>query len=485
MYNSIEEIIDYSQYFNQKDKDLIKNDGVVFTTKVVCDEIIKLLSPSISEVICEPSVGRGVFVFSLLEYFIKNEVPIIDLVDFVENRLYCYDINNLFITDLKKMIISYFKILKFDGVLDLKNIKCDDFLKQNIRYDIVFGNPPYVRIQNLDKEYLDNLKNDLKTITLGNVDLYYAFLEKAIKCSNRTGFIIPNSFIKNKSGKFLREMLVDSVNYIYDFENDKVWSGISTYTCIVICDSIYSDVLTYHTKFDKIDKFKSDLSNDKWIFYDLESGSNKLSDLINYQQGGIATLKDNIFKIDYIDGDYCYKKNNKIEKGICKKVIKATKVKEFKDHSWIIYPYDDNGKVLSEEFIRDKYPFAYKYLLNNKDELNKRDKGKTSKYDAWYSYGRRQGLLKKRIGRRIILPIVFSKINKIHYIEVPENDDCLILSGIILDIKFEKFEEFIKVIESENFCNYCVQQNKILTGNKTLLDIWPSITTTTIKEFKY
>jgi adenine-specific DNA-methyltransferase len=407
MYNNIEEIINYSQSFNQKDKNLIKSDGVVFTTKVVCDEIIRLLSPNINDVICEPSVGRGVFIFSLLEYFKINNNSTIDIIDFVENRLYCYDINSKFINDLKEMIISYFKFLGYDGLLNLNNIKCDDFLKQDIRYDIVIGNPPYVRIQNLDKKYLDDLKGNLKSMTLGNVDLYYAFLEKSIKCANKTGFIIPNSFIKTKSGKFLRELIIDNVNYIYDFENDKVWSGISTYTCIVICESSYSDTIIYETKLDKINKFKSDLNDNKWLFKDMEIGINKLSDLINYQQGGIATIKDNIFKIDSIDDFYCYKNNEKIEKGICKKVIKATKIKKFTNHSWIIYPYDDNGQVLSEEFISINYPFAYSYLIDNKDSLNTRDKGKTSNYDAWYSYGRRQGLLKKKVGRRIILPIVF------------------------------------------------------------------------------
>lgn len=394
MYKNIEDIIKYSQSFNQKDKELIKNNGVVFTTRKVCDEIINLLSPSINDIICEPSVGRGIFVFSLLEYFRKNN-SIDDMVDFVENKLYCYDINLEFINDLKMMIESYFKLLGYSGILYLYNIKCDDFLKQNEFYDIVIGNPPYVRIQNLDKNYLDILKSELKSMTLGNVDLYYAFLEKSIKCSKKTGFIIPNSFIKTKSGKFLRELIIDNVNYIYDFGNDKVWSGISTYTCIVICTSVKSDSIKYKNGKLEVDKLKSSLDKDKWLFQDVFFGKNKLSDLINYQQGGIATIRDNIFKIDSIDDNYCYKNGSKIEKGICKKVIKATKVKYYENHSWIIYPYDIDNKVLSEDYIRENYPYAYSYLLDNKVDLNKRDKGKTSNYDAWYSYGRRQGLLKK------------------------------------------------------------------------------------------
>lgn len=482
MMNGIKEIIDYSQNFDQKDKNLIKNKGVVFTTTAVCDEIISLLSPNIDDVICEPSVGRGVFIFSLLEYFRKSN-SVYKLLDFVENRLYCYDINLQFINDLKNMINSYFKLLGYDGFLELKNIKCDDFLKQKENYDIIIGNPPYVRIQNLDKEYLDDLKSDLKSMTLGNVDLYYAFLEKSIKCSKKTGFIIPNSFIKTKSGKFLRELIINNVDYIYDFGNDKVWNNISTYTCIVICSTNSSNTIKYKTKEIEVNKLKSELGKDKWLFQDVELGLNSLSNLINYNQGGIATIKDNIFKMDNADNNYCYKNGNKIEIGICKKVVKATKVKNFVDHSWIIYPYDNSNKILSEDYIKQNYPYAYSYLLNNKLDLNKRDRGKTSKYDAWYAYGRRQGLLKDRIGKRIILPIVFSKSNGIHYIEIPENEDCLILSGILVDIKSDSFDLFINSINSNSFYKYCETQNKILTGNNG--DIWLTITTNTLKNFKY
>lgn len=66
--HDIQEIIKRSQYFNQNDKELIKNDDVVFTSMEICDQIINHINPNINEKVCEPSVGRGAFVFSLFSF---------------------------------------------------------------------------------------------------------------------------------------------------------------------------------------------------------------------------------------------------------------------------------------------------------------------------------------------------------------------------------------------------------------------------------
>jgi adenine-specific DNA-methyltransferase len=484
-FESIEQIIEWSQEFNQSDKNLIKNDGVVFTVNKICNQIIEIVNPHISEKICEPSVGRGSFVFAILEKFRKEGKKNTEIKYFVENNLYCYDINKKFIDDFKKAVECYLSILGIDGQINLSNIKCDDFLLQKERWDLIIGNPPYVRIQNLKREYLELLKKDLKSTTLGNIDLYYAFLEKSLKSSNRVGFIIPNSFIKTKSGKFLREIIKDNIKYIYDFCSDKVWEKISTYTCIVVCESTISESINYVTSKNNLIKFKSDLSDDKWIFSEQTGGDSKLGDTINYCGGGLATIKDNIYKIERFDSKYCYIGNNQIEFGICKKVIKATKERRFDTHKWIIYPYDERGKVLSESFISDNYPLAYQYLLKSRKDLETRDKGKTEKYDIWYAYGRRQGLLKEKKGRVIILPLTFLKSRGLHFIEVPEDDECVVLSGILVDIKEECFDMFIETITSDYFYNYCELNNKILKDTKGSDDLWLSITTTTLKNYMY
>ena len=476
---NISEIIKLSSSFDQKDNNLIKNNGVIFTNKDICDKIIELVNPTINDIICEPSVGKGIFIFSLLEFF-KRKYNISEIAHFVSNNLYCYDINNNFISEFKSLIKEYFGNIE----IKLDNIICGDFLLYNRNYDIIIGNPPYVRIQNISKNYLNLLKSELKSVTLGNVDLYYAFLEKSLIHSKKIGFIIPNSFIKNKSGSFIRNIIKDRLTYIYDYKYKKVWNNISTYTSIVMCEQSYSKDMIYETSELKIIKDKSLLIDTGWIFEDSYIGSNKLINLVNSYSISLATIKDDAFKVDFFDDDYCYKNGFKIEKGICKKYIKATTSKKFEDYNYIIYPYI-NGIIIDEEKLKINYPNCYNYLLSRKNELISREGGNISKYDTWYAYGRKQGLLKNKIGRCLIIPLVFLKSRGIHYIEIPKDEECLVMSGIIIDLKEDMIDKFIQSISSFNFNKYCELNNKILPDKKDSEDMWLSVSTTTIKNYLY
>ena len=73
--------------------------------------------------------------------------------------------------------------------------------------------------------------------------------------------------------------------------------------------------------------------------------------------------------------------------------------------------------MIEEKVLKKKYPNAYKYLLSNKDQLDKRDKGKGN-YENWYAYGRTQSLEKFDV--KLFFPkMTNSYLNCI--IEVDEN----------------------------------------------------------------
>lgn len=449
---TVKDIIIQSCKFDTKNKDLIKKEGVVFTSLNICNQIIEKLEPKITDTICEPSVGKGIFIFALLEWFRNKGENIESIKCFVETNLWCYDINADFLNEFKYLLDIYFNLFGVSNV-DYKNIICEDYLSSNNKYDIILGNPPYVRIQNLDKDYLNKLKLELDSVKLGNIDIYYAFIEKSLKQADKIGFIIPNSWIKSKSGNFLRDLLKDKIIYLHDFRLEKIWKNISTYTCILICGKTDKQ---YNFTAEKID----------------------LSNMINYCSVGIATLRDDVYKMDSFDDYFCFKGDFKIEKEMCKKIIKATKSKTIADYTYIIYPYI-NTKIMEEDFIKLNYPLTYKYLLSCKEILKTRDSGKTENYEYWYAYGRKQGLLKEINGRRILLPLTFRKSTGIYYIEITE--DILNLSGILVDIKEEKFDEFITIINSKEFSNYLELVNKVLTDKKDSIDLFLTLNS---KNFK-
>ena len=108
---TINDIIIQSCKFDTKNKDLIKKEGVVFTSLNICNEIIEKLEPKITDTICEPSVGKGIFIFALLEWFRNKGENIESIKCFVENNLWCCDINADFINEFKYLLDIYFNLL--------------------------------------------------------------------------------------------------------------------------------------------------------------------------------------------------------------------------------------------------------------------------------------------------------------------------------------------------------------------------------------
>jgi hypothetical protein len=113
-------------------------------------------------------------------------------------------------------------------------------------FDLIIGNPPYIRIQNMVKYSPDEVqyyKSNLSPYTTAksnNFDKYFLFLEKGLnllKQSGILGYIVPNKFFKTKAGKTLRRLIASNkyLSEIVDFGVQQVFAGQTiTYTCILI-----------------------------------------------------------------------------------------------------------------------------------------------------------------------------------------------------------------------------------------------------------
>lgn len=426
---AMENIFSKASEFNQSDKISIKEKGVVFTDRTTANFIIEKLKPTITDKICEPSVGKGIFILCLLEY-LSNRYSKDEVIHFIKNNLFAYDINPEYIKTTKDLINEY-----LDTDIDMPNIKVGDFLfmdQQN--YDIIFGNPPYIRKQNLPEEYRNIISNDFLTMK-GNSDIYYAFIEKSLILSKKIGFIIPNSFLTNTSGKTIRNVLNGRLNYIYNNELYKVWKDIATYTCIIICGE-NSDEVIYETA--------SGFGN----YNNIEtSKENKFSDLINSVYLGVATLCNPVFiqdKFPFESEDYI------------KPIYKAS------TDTWMeaIYPYNKLGEIIEEDILKLDNN-VYNHLLENKEVLLKRDAGKAIQYPNWYQYGRKQGLLREPQGITISIPLV---IHEAKDIKATVLDNALCLSGIVIDLPKENIEKVIAILNSDDFRSFISHRNQKMIG---------------------
>ena len=113
-------------------------------------------------------------------------------------------------------------------------------------FDFVVGNPPYVEVKNYNVGLpcmASYIKATYSSSKNGKIDLAIPFIEKGINVLNnhgRLGYIIQKRFFKDQYGKSVRKYLTNPSHYflngIYDFEENDLFAGRTTYVAILVCD---------------------------------------------------------------------------------------------------------------------------------------------------------------------------------------------------------------------------------------------------------
>lgn len=165
-------------------------------------------------------------------------------------------------------------------------------------------------------------------------------------------------------------------------------------------------------KYDEIDNPNGWYINNRKFVKKLEKIGIPFGKIYN-TKSGIATLKNKVYIFTPIREDDKYffiNEETKIEKNICRDIvnsnllIKTNKIDDLIEKIIFPYEYDENNQVytISEDILRNNYPHAYKYLMDNRSELEARDKGKGKNYKYWYAFGRNQSL--ERTNYKLLFP---------------------------------------------------------------------------------
>ena len=313
----------------------------------------------------EPAVGDG----QLLKF--------LDLTDYDQIEIF----------DIKK---EYLEICP-NGKNIMKYNK--DFLKKEIKtkYKNIILNPPFIRIQDLSEDYRKYIKDTFPLLKNGNLDIYYAFLLKCLSVLDNNGVMVaitPNSYLYNKSAKQLREYFIQNklIEKIIDYKSEKVFNNVSTYCCITVFNKKEKDYLYYNNK--KI--YYKDITDN---FFSNNKNGKKLKDICIIKNG-VATLRDKIFI-----------HKTKLFDEPCWKPITTGRIDK-----WVIFPYNENGSIIEEDIFMENNPKTYDHLVENKDELAKRDKG-SKIYKRWYAFGRTQSLIKPNSEKVIYVSTMVNPVN--------------------------------------------------------------------------
>lgn len=416
-------------------EDDVSLNGIVYTPREIVDYIVS--NTVITEgIVCDCSCGCGAFLLGALKRL--KQLSGKSIIDIIENNIFGVDLFDYSIRRTKIILSLYALSNSEDKEVINFNLKAADSLNSdwnelfpdifaNGRFDYIVGNPPYVRIQDLNSGAKDQLLAKWETIGNGNFNIYYAFFELGIKLLNKNGklgYITPNNYFTSLSGLNIRKYFARTkkIVRIISFGHLKLFDA-STYTCITFINKNNKEDYFEFCYIDKIDNLQSDLENATYTRYDykwlnekkwrlmsendysnikkIESSGVPLGKLCQIRVG-IATLKDKIYFVNDHNDDYCVAEfDNKeylIEKGITRKVVKIALISNEQDIKTsklrIIFPYvSKNGKcsIMPEEILKSRYPQCYNYLLNVKEILSSRDKGNKS-YPTWYAWGRTQGM---------------------------------------------------------------------------------------------
>lgn len=98
-----------------------------------------------------------------------------------------------------------------------------------------------------------------------------------------------------------------------------------------------------------------------------------------------------------------------VEAGAVVPHLKVTKFVSSGEAGYSVFPYRVSGgkaSIIPEDEFRRRFPSAYRHLLSWKKVLDSRDRGKVSGYEAWYAYGRKQGLAFPRAETYAFVPAI-------------------------------------------------------------------------------
>lgn len=383
--------------------------------------------------IVDPACGSGVFLVMAFDYMkaeltrVNDKIAALkgehvgDLFDpdseILTNNLFGVDVNAESI-EIAKLSL-WVKTARRGKPLDSldKNLKVGDSLIEDSNYaylahgftwasafpdiideggfDIVLGNPPYVRMEFLKamKPYLEKRFE----VVSDRADLYCYFFERGLnllKPGGRLGYISSSTFFKTGSGEPLRNFLRQkgTIETVVDFGDLQVFEGVTTYP-VVITMRRDEPVKKHELQFWKLDNlpeanFRASFEKAKEPYpqkslthgsWELESpalkalrdkirkGKKTLKDVYGSPLYGIKTGYNAAFVIDTpTKNKICAQDPNSIK--LLKPFLEGKDLKRWHSESrglWIIYIPKSRIKV-------EDYPAIREWLLPHKERLEKR-----------------------------------------------------------------------------------------------------------------
>ncbi len=307
-------------------------------------------------------------------------------------------------------------------------------------FDIVIGNPPYLRIQGIQQANpvaADYYKKHYESAT-GSFDLYVIFIERGLQLIRDGGvlnYINPDKWVNAAFGKGIRRFVAAHrfVHRLISFGAHQVFSAC-TYSSLLWMRKApathiqYAQIAPAESKVvsleEELDKLEEDafstipfagLSEEPWVLAAgasagpmtaLQSHKRTLGDIFEKMFQGIASSKDSIYFLKQAEefGDKYIAlspelgERIEIEKDLVRPLLMGDQVHRYEPigtTNLVVFPYDDSTEgspaLLPVRTIQQRFPKGWAYLKRCEEVLRSREHGRFNVAE-WYQFGRKQGI---------------------------------------------------------------------------------------------
>lgn len=367
--------------------------GDVFTSPEVVSYMLDIVGYTADKdlsktSILEPSCGEGEFVVEITRRLWESSLRFgFDFSTAFQSNVFAYDIDEAKIASCRYRIAELGLSVPLDG-----NIRQADFLSADIRsFDVVVGNPPYIRYEQIPADLLSSYKQKFHTFHY-RADLYILFFEKTLKHLNPRGrhcFICSNRWLKNEYGKKLRGWIAQSfrLESIVSLEKatDAFQEEVLAYPAITLISNArpgstfsFSELTSITQLGTETGKLLPAPVSADWsgVFNRVQSDDTMVTiEEMGFLVGiGVATGADSIFIAKDLP--------SKVEKELLLPALNARDMSGNRlrwSGQYLLNPYKPNGELINLE----DYPQAAAYLISHREALQKRHVAKKNP-GKWY-----------------------------------------------------------------------------------------------------
>lgn len=300
-------------------------------------------------------------------------------------------------------------------------------------FDCVIGNPPYIRVQELNKWAPDECafyKWKYKSAAKGNYDIYVVFVERCLSLltlDGLLGFIMPHKFWQAEYGAGLRKLIADGkhLRAVVDFGDQQVFKGATTYTAIhVLTGGVATSGVDY-AKIIELDdggsqcreietgraltsirRFVASQPNgaSSWAFFDsgiaafmarvADSGPT-LGDYAEKIFVGLQTSADQVFILERRGNRYWSEQLDALVDmeptylhPLLKGSVHMKRWVPLPTPRVVLFPYELHGsqfELVASNHLENRAPLTWDYMLRCRTHLASRERG-TYEGERWYGY---------------------------------------------------------------------------------------------------